>query len=140
MQVAELQRKVTTITSDMKMEAESIAVNILGKVFTPGQIKVLMSTKNRIKWSSEDIMSAISLRPVSPKAYRYLRNVKNIPLPCDSTLRNWVTEFKTSPGILKSVFDIMSSKGSNLPNTAKLTVLTFDELYISNQINIEPKE
>lgn len=50
-------------------------------------------------------MSAISLRSVSPKAYRYLRNVKKMPLPCPSTLQNWVAQFNVLPGILKDVIN-----------------------------------
>lgn len=87
-----------------------------------------MSTKRRIKWSLEEIISIISLRALSPKTYRYLRDMKNISLPCATTLHSWVTEFNTLPSILK-VINIMSSKGSDLPSTEKLTVLTFDELY-----------
>lgn len=71
----------------MQKKAEEIATNTLRKVFTPGQIAILMSsTTSRVRWSAEDIMSAISLRSLSPKAYKYLKNVKNIPLPCLTTL------------------------------------------------------
>lgn len=59
-------------------------VNELKKIFTPGQIKILMSSRHnvRIRWSSEDIISAIALRLLSPKAYTYLKSVKKIPSPC----------------------------------------------------------
>jgi len=33
------------------------------------------------QWSPEDIASSITLRSVSPKAYCYLRNKLNYPLP-----------------------------------------------------------
>lgn len=33
------------------------------------------------KWTPDDISSAITLRAISPKAYRYLRKQKNFPLP-----------------------------------------------------------
>ncbi|XP_077281916.1 uncharacterized protein LOC143908273 [Temnothorax americanus] len=68
--------------------AETKIYQILGKIFTPGQIRMLLNpSKKRISWSPEDIASAISLRSISPKAYRYLRNVLQIPLPGPSTLR-----------------------------------------------------
>ncbi|XP_071567384.1 uncharacterized protein [Temnothorax nylanderi] len=92
-QVAQLQAELKTMAKNRHKEAETIAIDALRKVFTPGQIKMLLSsTKNHVKWSSEDIMSAISLRSLSPKAYRYLRNVKKFPLPCATTLRNWVDQ------------------------------------------------
>lgn len=64
-------------------QADAIPIEVLRKVFTSGQIaKLKSSTNSRIRWSSEDIVSAISLRAVSSKTYRYLRNVKKMPLPC----------------------------------------------------------
>lgn len=140
LQVTNLQAQITTMTTDRQKEAKAIAVEALQKIFTPGQITVLMSsTKSRVKWSAEDIMSAIFLRALSPKAYKYLRDVKNIPLPCTTTLHNWISDFKVLPGILKDVFNIMSSKGNNLLITKKLTVLTFDDVYVSNKLDIERK-
>lgn len=54
----------------------------LGKLFSPTQISMLWSNKSRVfAWTNDDIASAISLRSVSPKAYRYLRDKKNFPLP-----------------------------------------------------------
>nr|CAH7713705.1 unnamed protein product [Callosobruchus chinensis] len=65
----------------------------LATIFTQGQIKKLFGSGNkRIRWSPDDIASAVSLRSVSPKAYRYLR-VNNYPLPAMSTLRKWVASF-----------------------------------------------
>lgn len=74
------------------------------------------------------ILSAIALRSVS--AYNYLSKVKNIPLPCVTTLRNWIANFKVKPGILHEVLKIMEIKGNNLTIAQKLAVLTFDEVYI----------
>lgn len=112
-QVTEMRAEIKKMTINKQKKAEAIVVNVLQKVFTSGQIKMLMSSKkSNIKWSPEDIISAISLRSVSPKAYRYLREVMNVPLPCTTTLQNWVTKFKVSPGILKDVINIMSSKGA----------------------------
>ena len=65
--------------------------DILKSVFTPGQIKVLENAKQgTTKWCTEDIVSAISLKSISPRAYQYLRNTMKIPLPCFSTLRKWI--------------------------------------------------
>lgn len=55
---------------------------ILSKYFTPTQVNMfLYPTKKVYRWTPEDISSAITLRSVSPKAYRYLRVKKNFPLP-----------------------------------------------------------
>jgi len=55
---------------------------IMSEYFTPTQINLILNTKIKVyRWSPEDISSAITLRSVSPKAYRYLRSKKNFPLP-----------------------------------------------------------
>lgn len=55
---------------------------ILSQLFTPTQIEYLCHPLKKIyRWTPEDISSAITLRSVSPKAYRYLRNKKKFPLP-----------------------------------------------------------
>lgn len=85
---------IAQMTKHKQKEAEQIAADVLRKVFTSGQIKKLMSPNDkRIKWSFEDITSAIALRSLSAKTYRYLREVKKMPLPCVTTLQNWCAAF-----------------------------------------------
>lgn len=127
-QIRQLQAVIRKTATYTEKENRAIAINLLGKIFTPYQITILMSSRSRITWSPEDIMSAISLRSLSPKAYKYLRNVRNIPLSCINILNNWVTQFNITPGILHNVINIMSSIRQNLSTIEKLTVLTFDEL------------
>ena len=80
---------------------------ILSPIFTPGQIKKLLHpNQTTVKWSSEDIASAIALRSVSPKAYRYLKNNK-IPLPALSTLRKWASKINIKDGVIDSVLSLM---------------------------------
>lgn len=103
---------------------------------------MLMSLKKNIpiRWSFEDIASAIALRLLSPKAYRFLRNIMKIPLPSLSTVQKWCAKFTMQPSILKNVFNIMKDKRYNLHGMDKFTVLSFDEIYICNQIDLERKE
>lgn len=118
-----------------------IASDTLRIVFTLGQIRKLTSSKNkRIRWSAEDISSAIALRSLSSRAYNYLREAKNFPLPCVQTLRNWITKFSVQPGILKDVLEIMANKAHQLSKLEKLIVLCFDELYISNKVDLERRQ
>ncbi|CAL1680932.1 unnamed protein product [Lasius platythorax] len=56
-----------------------------------------------------------------------------MPLPCATTLNNWGATFSIPPGILTDVLHIMKEKEQNLCTEDKLTVLTFDELYISKK-------
>lgn len=107
--------EITQRTVDNGKDAE-VPIHVLQKVFTAGQIKLLMSlnTNSRIKWSAEDIRSAIALRSISPKAYRYLRNIKKMPLPCATTLNNWGATFSIPPGILTDVLHIMKEKAESV--------------------------
>jgi len=54
----------------------------LKDIFSPTQIEMLLNPKKRVfKWTSDDISSAISIRSISPKAYRFLQEEKKFPLP-----------------------------------------------------------
>lgn len=56
--------------------------NKLSNIFSSTQIKLLLYPKKKVyRWTPQDISSAISLRSVSPKAYRFLRLKKDFPLP-----------------------------------------------------------
>lgn len=94
---------------DTEKETKKQCEVVLGKLFSPGQIKKLMNPEKTIRWSPTDIASAISLRSVSPKAYRYLRSLQ-YPLPALSTLRKWASTIEIIPGILKSVISLMKKK------------------------------
>lgn len=64
-------------------------IEVLTKFLTPSQVKTTLigpDWKKKIHWQTEDITSAISLHSVSAKAYKYLTNKCNLPLPFLSTL------------------------------------------------------
>lgn len=120
---------------------ETKMYNVLKRVFTPGQIQILLNpSRKRIVWSSEDIASAMSLRCVSPKAYRYFKDVMNIPLPSLQTLRRWATNINVEPGVLNAILDCMRFKGKSMPDFEKLITLTFDEMYLSNKVAVDRKK
>ncbi|CAL1687559.1 unnamed protein product [Lasius platythorax] len=63
-----------------------------------------------------------------------------IPLPAMSTWKNWARKFDVMPGILNDVLAIMKNKAGSLTELERLTVLTFDEVYISNDVAINRKD
>ncbi|XP_024879022.1 uncharacterized protein LOC112459234 [Temnothorax curvispinosus] len=76
LQIRRLEAQVAALKKDDKELMEQKMTELLGKMFSPGQIRMILNPSLRkIKWSSEDIARAISLRCVSPKAYRYMKNV-----------------------------------------------------------------
>lgn len=113
---------------------------ILAQIFTEGQIRKLMKPELKsIHWLPEDISSAISLRSVSPKAYRYLR-ANGYPLPSLSTLRDRAASFNLQPGMLYDVLTLLKAKASNMDENDRLCVLSFDEMYVSNRVDIDKKD
>uniref|UniRef100_A0A2S2PJV8 Transposable element P transposase n=1 Tax=Schizaphis graminum TaxID=13262 RepID=A0A2S2PJV8_SCHGA len=109
--------------------------NILNGLFTPTQIQLLLHTKQKpYKWQTEDIASAITLRSLSKKAYIYLRDKKGFPLPGLSTLRHWASTFSVEKGILVEVMNLLKVKGSTLSKNEKLTVISFDETYVTYKL------
>lgn len=124
---------------DTEKETKKQCEVVLGKLFSPGQIKKLMNPEKTIRWSPTDIASAISLRSVSPKAYRYLRSLQ-YPLPALSTLRKWASTIEIIPGILKSVISLMKKKSFDFSTDERLCVLSFDKVYLSNRIYIDKKQ
>ncbi|OXU21701.1 hypothetical protein TSAR_012429 [Trichomalopsis sarcophagae] len=113
--------------------------NALKQVFTPGQIKKLFNPTKKIRWNSEDISAAISLKSISSRGYRYLRNTVKLPLPAVSTLRRWISQLNFSPGILKNVLKIMEVAANSYHPIEKLVVLSFDEIYLSHVAAIDRK-
>ncbi|KAF0747969.1 Uncharacterized protein FWK35_00021819, partial [Aphis craccivora] len=77
-----------------------------------------------------DIASAISLRSVSLKAYRFLLK-KNFPLPALPSLRRWASTFNVNHRILFDVLKLMKSKGEEMTDIEKYSVVAFDETYVS---------
>ncbi|XP_071574859.1 uncharacterized protein [Temnothorax nylanderi] len=140
-----MKKKVQQFKRNQSFEAdkkyETKMYDVLKKVFTPGQIRMLLNPSQKyVNWSSEDIASAMSLRCVSPKAYRYLKNVMKIPLPSLQTLRRWATDINVEPGVLNAILDCMRFKSKSMPDFETLVILTFDEVYLSNKVAIDRKK
>ncbi|XP_039301814.1 uncharacterized protein LOC113005547 [Solenopsis invicta] len=92
LQVAEMKKTIDKYEKARPKEKNKLVerkmYELLGKMFSPGQIRMILNPSlQKMKWSSQDIAHAISLKCVSPKAYRYLKDVLQIPLPGLSTLR-----------------------------------------------------
>jgi len=77
----------------------------------------------------------MSIHCVSAKAYyRFLREKLKYSLPSISTLRRWATTLKLDVGVLDNVLEIMKIKRSSMSTNDSITVISFDEVYISTQI------
>ena len=140
-QVQQLTKKNRRQDKLAQNQVRNKVYEILNPIFTAGQIRKILhpEKKKRIRWKPEDIATAIALRSVSPKAYRYLRK-RNMRLPGLSTLQTQAAAVNMQPGVLETVLSIMKSKRDQVTEIERLCVLSFDEVYISQEIEIDRKE
>lgn len=84
------QDTIKSFENNNKNQHLEIQLNkVLSGMFTNTQIKLIMEPKKKVyKWTEDDIASAITLRSLSPKTYKYLRNEKKYPLPGYKTNTN----------------------------------------------------
>lgn len=105
--------------------------NWLSRIFTPGQIRAVMNPdKQKSMWAKEDITAAMSAASYGLASYEYWRQIRHIPMPTPSTLRKWAEKIVFQPGILKSVLKHMGYKGQKMSEISRLTVISFEEIYL----------
>lgn len=128
----ELAKHVTELRhrNDLKLASEKSRA-LLENYFSETQINFMLSNNSRVaKWTDEDISSALTLKCISSKAYKHIRNVWKLPLPSVSTLDRWVRNVKCEPGLMRPVLRLMKIKSSSMPSEDKLCSLSFDEMSI----------
>lgn len=63
----------------------------LSTYFSSFQTSCMLTGKPISRWQDEDIARALTLRSLSTKAYRYLREKMKLPFPSISTLNRWIS-------------------------------------------------
>lgn len=104
---------------------------VQGNFFSKGQVDFLLCGSPVTRWSEDAVGRAITLRSLSPKAYKYLREKYKFPLPSVTTLNRWAAKFNVEPGILNSVLSLLGSKSEALREIERLSILSFDETSLS---------
>ncbi|XP_050705256.1 uncharacterized protein LOC126990614 [Eriocheir sinensis] len=87
----EIINKLRNELDNVRVECQENVSKALSKTFTKNQTKYFVSNKHILKWEEEDISKALTLRSLSPKAYRFLRKHWNFPLPSPATISKWVS-------------------------------------------------
>lgn len=91
------------------------------------------------RWSDDDISRSIALRNLSPKAYRYLREVWKLPYPSVATLNRWASKINTESGILKTVMNLLQHEAKDMCEQDRLCVLSFDECSVTHVWSFDKK-
>jgi hypothetical protein len=141
--IDDLQAKLATANLDQLKFDQAIEkkmIPILQRYFSEGQIRCILENRKYVRWSIDDYASAISFRSVSPKAYRYFQLKLNYPLPSLSSLRRWALKtFDIREGFLSDVLAVMREKGKTFTSFQKITVITFDEMAVSSEVQFDSK-
>lgn len=110
----------------------------LSRMFTPAQIKAVMNPETqKIIWTKEDIVAAMSACRYGLASYEYWRQTRHIPMPAPSTLRKWTERVSFQPGTLKSVLKHMGHKSREMSEFSRLTVISFNEVNLLFQAHID---
>ncbi|XP_035206866.1 uncharacterized protein LOC118181783 [Stegodyphus dumicola] len=109
----------------------------LQTIFTENQIKILTGKQKYVHWTNDEISNAFTLRYLSRKAYIFVRNKLQYPLPGVSSLRRWARTIEMRHGLLSSILRIMEVAGENLDNFQRLTVLSFDEIKVEKTLEYD---
>ena len=127
--VCKLREKNANIVTKVTQEQLDKQVEkILKPLLTKTQIQVLLENKTVRYWPEDDIGQAITLRSISPKCYKYLRDVRGFPLPSKTTLYRRALKFKCEPGLLDAVLQLMKYNSGNYTEAERICVLSFDEM------------
>ena len=111
--------------------AITTAKNSLKKCFSATQVEHLLAGTNVNFWKDDDISKALTLRSLSPKAYKLLREQWKFPLPSLATLYRWSNKVDVEPGIIQSVINLLKYKSESMTQIECVCVISFDEMSIS---------
>ena len=119
----------------LKGEIESVVRKTrfsLCKLFSGSQVDYILSGIPIKRWTDEDMSNELTLRCLSPKAYRYLREMCKFPYPSKSTLNRRMSNVDVEPGVLTALLNILKCRAKEMTEPDRLCILSFDECSIAH--------
>ena len=95
------------------------------------------SASKRKQYSQDDISTGLVLNNISPKAYKYLRANKLLPLPCKNTLTNWLNNVKFTPGLQEASLNLIQKRIDGMNAREALACLVFDEMEVNRKVEYD---
>ena len=154
MQVHQLKRKLrkyTTPAATVKLQSNSrlskarkiadlqsqLADYISGPKldFVMSQIRSAVKKSKGRRWTFKDKALALSLLHSSPKTYRLLQRI--FDLPSVKTLKLAMKNIGVQPGFNNVIFEALEKKMSSQPETSKLVVLAIDEIALKEGLTYD---
>jgi len=106
--------------------------------FSSAQLHILKGGKRPKQWDHGELVKALCLRALSPKAFTYVREQLKFPLPGLSTLGKWFGKLiKCVPGLQHEVLNLMEHQGRIMDDFEKVCVLSFDEMKIDSRLSYD---
>lgn len=91
-------------------------------------------------WSTEDISKAITLKCISKKAIKYVRDSLKFPLPSDRTIKRHLTKFQIKPGFIELSRIILLKHANIFTDFEKNVILCYDEMKVKSDLYYDPTE
>lgn len=101
---------------------------MLKNTLSENQIDLILIRKRRVIWSKEEISSALTLKYLSTRTYKYFSTDLNYPLPSFSTLQRYATKINLKQNILEDVIRLIGTLENTLEPRDRECVLSFDEV------------
>ena len=111
--------------------------------FTEAQINAFFRKKwTRVRnWSAQDYCFALTLKTLSARAYRYVRNSRIIPLPGVSNIRHFFQNFQIPEGYLETVDKLLAIEAAKLTRDCDRVVsVNFDEVHLRQEVVYDNQE
>ncbi len=125
-----------------KSTKERIVREVMSPFFSDTQVSCFLKKDwQRVKtWSQSDIQLGLTLRLLHRKTFEFLRRKKLVPLPGDSTLRDYFKNFKVDEGFLSSVARLVQIKLSTMTQLQRVTALSIDEIHLRSDIDFDQSD
>uniref|UniRef100_A0A182XQ36 THAP-type domain-containing protein n=1 Tax=Anopheles quadriannulatus TaxID=34691 RepID=A0A182XQ36_ANOQN len=112
--------------------------NMFKGTLSSNQIDLILKEKQRVKWTTEEVSRALTLRYFGKRGYEYMRNDMNFPVPCPTTLQNFARTINLKEGILEDVITFMGNFAKGLESKEAECILSFDEMKIEFTMEYDP--
>uniref|UniRef100_A0A182F698 Uncharacterized protein n=1 Tax=Anopheles albimanus TaxID=7167 RepID=A0A182F698_ANOAL len=101
------------------------------------QLDIILNLKKWVRWTMDEVSSALTLRHFSKRAYKYLAIDLNYPLPSLSTLQRHAKTVNLKQGILEDVINMIGRFTRTFTRKGKECVLSFDVLKVSKMMEYD---
>ena len=88
-------------------------------------------------WSSTDYTIALTIRRLSAKTFKYIRDSKLIPMPGMSTIRKYYKHFCIEEGHFSQVHTLLALMALEMSEREKIAVISFDEVNTKGDISLD---